>query len=124
MDFFTPGYDTPDGAARRAHEEDITGLIAIHVTNIRHLVEAAVPSMAVIDVQLVRDGEGRPALGLLAVNDFFGDQALDPASETFASLAAQIAGDLEVIYGLTPAQRWATPRLVDPRQPRTWHDIR
>ncbi|MCM3920286.1 hypothetical protein ND748_01100 [Frankia sp. AiPs1] len=122
MDFLASGYDTPDGAARRAHEDDISGLIAVHVTNIRHAVEAAAPSMAVIDVHLV-DRKGQLTLGLRAVNDFFGDPALDPASAAFASLTEQIATDLAVIYNLTPMQRWTTPRLVDPRQPRTWHDI-
>ncbi len=123
MDFFTPGYDTPEGAAQRAHEEDIAELIAIHVASIRRALESVAPAMAVIDVHLIRDSEGRQTLGLSAVNDFFGVPVLDPASATFARLAQEIAVDLAVVYGLTPAQRWITPRLVDPRQPRTWHDI-
>ncbi len=122
MDFLAAGYDTPDGAARRAHEDDISGLIAIHVAKIRGVLEAAAPSMAVIDVHLV-DRKGQLTLELRVVNDFFGDPALDPASAAFVGLSQQIAADLAVIYSLTPAQRWAAPRLVDPRQPRTWHDI-
>ncbi|ORT53028.1 hypothetical protein [Frankia sp. KB5] len=123
VDYFNRRCHTPEGAALRAHEQDIVDLVTMHVRRIREAFLAASPWVVVLDVTTAADEQGGTTLRVRTANDFFGYPFLGPDSPLFQGAAQLVAPDLAAIYRLTPADRWAYPRHVDVYNHRSWHDF-
>ncbi|MCM3883545.1 hypothetical protein [Frankia sp. R82] len=121
MDFFAPGYNTPEAAARRAHEQDMADLVAAAVSRIREILTATA-QIVVLDVASVQDEQMGTTLRVCAMRDFFGDPVISAESPAFQEAAARIATDLAAIYRLTPASTWRYPRTVSIVDYRSWLD--
>ncbi|MCK9878287.1 hypothetical protein MXD59_21360 [Frankia sp. Ag45/Mut15] len=119
MDFFAPGYNTPEAAARRAHEQDMADLVAATVSRIREILTTTA-QIVVLDVVADQDEQMGTTLRVCAMRDFFGDPLIPAESPAFQDAAARIAADLAVIYRLTPTSTWRYPRTVSIVDHRSW----